>query len=202
MARNIIRAFKLNEISAVDRPAQFHATMAILKRDDAASKSFNAHGKGPAHDHLWALYDNAKRGSPELTSTANFAAAWNQLSDAERDEIRDEEAVVAAALQAEKDRLVAELSKREKRMTRTEIVADLAKRGVRAIAKAAVDSGEAPELTEHEFTRLIKAEAQQGRRAGETPEQAFVRFFSDPDNREIRVAHQMTKRLPNYCVGA
>lgn len=34
MARRIMRAFKLNEISAVDRPAQAHAKMVLMKRAD------------------------------------------------------------------------------------------------------------------------------------------------------------------------
>lgn len=34
MKRRIMRALKINEISAVDRPAQAHATMVIMKRDD------------------------------------------------------------------------------------------------------------------------------------------------------------------------
>ena len=36
--RNIMRAFKINEISAVDRPAQSGATALIMKRDSSADK--------------------------------------------------------------------------------------------------------------------------------------------------------------------
>jgi len=44
MSRRIMRAFKLNEISAVDRPAQIHARMTIMKRDNAAHR-----GSTPDH---------------------------------------------------------------------------------------------------------------------------------------------------------
>lgn len=38
--KRIMRAFKLNEISAVDRPAQAHAKVVLMKRDDDAKKRF------------------------------------------------------------------------------------------------------------------------------------------------------------------
>src|ERR1700738_572083 len=38
MTRRIMRAFKMDEISAVDRPAQAHAKVVLMKRDFSASE--------------------------------------------------------------------------------------------------------------------------------------------------------------------
>ena len=46
MARRIMRAFKLAELSAVDRPAQAHAKMTIMKRDDSDLST------EPTHDQV------------------------------------------------------------------------------------------------------------------------------------------------------
>jgi len=43
MAKNIMRAFKMNEISAVDRPAQAGARMTIMKRDTSNDNNSNGH---------------------------------------------------------------------------------------------------------------------------------------------------------------
>ncbi|SDR52640.1 hypothetical protein SAMN05519103_04553 [Rhizobiales bacterium GAS113] len=49
-------------------------------------------GSGPVHNRLAALTDNYRRGHPEQTREMHRAAGWNQLTDAERDAIRAEEA--------------------------------------------------------------------------------------------------------------
>lgn len=86
----------------------------------------------------------------------------------------------------------------EPTMTREEMVADIAKRGAVPVAKAIVDGG-IPGFSEHEFTGMVHKQAQAERRAGETADQAFARYFSaDTDEgRTIRKAHQMTKRFPD-----
>ena len=43
MAKNIMRAFKMNEISAVDRPAQAGARMTIMKRDTSNDNNSTGH---------------------------------------------------------------------------------------------------------------------------------------------------------------
>jgi hypothetical protein len=199
MARKILHSFRIDEISGVDKPAQEHATVALFKRDDNPTiKRFNASGEGPAHDRLLALYDNAKRGNPQLTSAANFAAAWNQLSDAERDQIRSEEAVVAAAIAAEDEARRRKLTQSStetedlNKMTKSELL--LATKSAGVIAKSMIETGN-PGITEREFTKIVHDEAQKGRRDGETPEQAFARYFNDPGNRELRQAYQLTKYL-------
>lgn len=48
MARNIMRAFKMDEISAVDRPAQAHAKATILKRDFTTDERQNLADKDQA----------------------------------------------------------------------------------------------------------------------------------------------------------
>jgi hypothetical protein len=63
----------------------------------------------------------------------------------------------------------------------------LAKRdGVETIAKALLAKGNAMEISEFEFTELMKAEAI---RKG----QGFEAYFTDPANIDIRKAHQLTK---------
>ena len=45
MGKRIMRRFRMNEISAVDSPAQKHARMAIMKRDDSADHDDSAYEK-------------------------------------------------------------------------------------------------------------------------------------------------------------
>ena len=87
-------------------PVQEPARAVILKSQAVAPDGFavlkiNVTGQGPTHDRLRVLHDNVRRGNPHVTSDAHWAAAWNSLTDAERDEIRREEAASAAAREAE-----------------------------------------------------------------------------------------------------
>jgi hypothetical protein len=85
--------------------------------------------------------------------------------------------------------------------SRVEKLADLAKMGAPAVAKAIVDAG-IPGLAETEFTKIVHDHAQRDRREGESPDQAFARVFSanTDESRTIRRAHAMTKRFPNTMV--
>ena len=175
--------------------AGFRKLITIDRDDDDAPsllKRFNAHGRGPVHDRLRVLYDDFKRGNPHLTSEANFAAAWNSLSDAERDTVRAEEEMAAR----EKAREEAAQRRKEANMTRADEIADMGTHGAFAVSKAMVDNG-APGLSEHEHYRVMQQDFQKNRRADETAEQCFTRQYTAPteEGRIIREAHQMTKRM-------
>jgi hypothetical protein len=164
MARRILRQFKIREISGVDRPAQAHATVAIMKRDDEMDQDgFNAHGNGPVHDRLRALFDNFVRGRPHLSNEQNFAAAWNMLSLSERNQIRAEETGEAARL-----RSPATIGKAEAMNIDTGALAMLALEG----AATAIRKRE-PHLTR---------------------EQCFSKAYLDPENREAVKAERQASR--------
>jgi hypothetical protein len=95
-----------------------------------------------------------------------------------------------------------ETNHEEPMMTRTEMVADVAKRGALAIAKSIVSDGNGPggtALTEAEFTKMVHDHAQRDRRTGETPDQAFARCFTanTPEGLDFRRAHAIVKNFPN-----
>jgi len=65
--------------------------------------------------------------------------------------------------------------------------------GVARLAKLLVAENNAHSITEHELTKLIDDEAQKTRKAGERPATAFARFYSAPENLELRKAVQISK---------
>jgi hypothetical protein len=67
MAKRIMRAFKLNEISAVDRPAQEGARMVLMKRDDDVSDSVTFNEDG---DIYWKREFNASQRQAAASSGA------------------------------------------------------------------------------------------------------------------------------------
>jgi hypothetical protein len=72
-------------------------------------------------------------------------------------------------------------------MSRFEKLQQLAKRGgVQLVAKALLAKGDAMEISEFEFFKLMESEAE---RRGMT----FEKYFCDPTNVDIRKAHQLTK---------
>jgi hypothetical protein len=112
--KRIMRRFSISEISGVDRPAQAHARVAIMKRadDDEVSKverpmsdeelaAFDAHGEGPVHEKLRSKYDNQLRSFSHLSPEEAFAAAFRSLSFKDRNELRAEESGEAQARAAE-----------------------------------------------------------------------------------------------------
>ena len=61
-----------------------------------------------------------------------------------------------------------------------------------SLAKLIVEDGPGG-MTESDFTRVWKAEAQRDRRPNETPEMCFARHYSDPENYEKRRALDLLK---------
>ena len=50
--RNVMKDFRIDEISAVDSPAQAGATVTMFKRDDGMEKRFGVLGSVEGHQHL------------------------------------------------------------------------------------------------------------------------------------------------------
>ena len=95
--------------------------------------------------------------------------------------------------------LFGDLSKRkEPIMDRATELQDIVKNhgGIQAMAKLFVATGKSlGGVTEPEFTALIDAEAQKDKRPGERPASAFARYYSAPENLELRKAIQITKTM-------
>jgi hypothetical protein len=165
--RRIVRRFALTEISGVDRPAQRLARVAIMKRDD--SDGFNAHGSGPMHDKLFALFDNEVRGFPNRSREENFASVWRQLSLSDRNQIRDEESGAYQEWQAEEARLRAAAHRG----------VDMSKVDTGALAMIALEGA---------------AEALRKRERHLSKEQAFACVYTDPANRIAQKAERESAR--------
>jgi hypothetical protein len=91
--RRIMRAFKINEISGVDKPAQAHARAAIMKRDepDVEGKPGFEIDNGGARARLRMHVENQRRGRPGLSEAEAIAAGWRALSYKDRKAILAEE---------------------------------------------------------------------------------------------------------------
>jgi hypothetical protein len=162
-------------------------------------------GAGPVSARVRGRYEEISRANPHAGSEDCFAACWNELSDDERDALRQEEADAvleqeAAALERTNETEAerhARITATEKTMTtREQMVGDLSKHGPVAVAKAVLDS-EAPGLTEQELYSIVKAHALRDKRAGETDSQAAARCFeaNTEEGRVIRQAHYRAKRF-------
>jgi hypothetical protein len=83
MTKRIMRAFKMNEISAVDRPAQAGARMTILKRDNSTDN--NTHGHERINDmtdaELKKMLDDAVKAALPAAVTAATADLTKKLNE-------------------------------------------------------------------------------------------------------------------------
>lgn len=79
--KRIMRAFKMDEISAVDRPAQVHARMSIMKRDTS-----NEPGDGDMTKEEIAkmIADSVTTATADLSKKLDDANAIAKMSDAEK----------------------------------------------------------------------------------------------------------------------
>ena len=95
MARRIMRALKILEISGCDRPAQEPAKVAIIKRDapvaDGVAKGGVATDLGRLGDKLERHYQDYRRSWPERSETDARGAAWRRLSIADRNLLLESE---------------------------------------------------------------------------------------------------------------
>ena len=170
MARRIMRAFKLKEISGVDRPAQEPATARIMKRAPEAD-GFNASGSGPMHDELRARFDDYRRGWPHLSGEQHFAMAWNRLTPTQRNQIRAEETPEWHQQQK------AEVSRLRESARSTEKMSNNIDQGALAM-----------------FVMESAAEELRKREPQLTPEQAFAKIYTDPAYRVAAKAERAASR--------
>ena len=116
-----LRKLRIDEISLVDRGANPHAFITLFKRDTPietpqdSDRNFNASGRGPAHDKLFTAYDNYRRATGPAQAASAFQSAWADLTDDEKQQIRNEEAAVEAAKEAAE---AAEQKEREREMAK------------------------------------------------------------------------------------
>jgi hypothetical protein len=112
--------------------------------------------------------------------------------------------IVSFLLNSANGRKVAEhlasiTKKEEPVMDRTEQLRSIAKDfGVHRLAKLLIDDDNAHGISEFEFHKLMNDEAQKTKRDGETPDQAFARFYSDDANIDLRKAITIVKSVPNF----
>jgi hypothetical protein len=80
--KRIMRAFKMNEISAVDRPAQAGARMTIMKRDDSADEYWKRDFTSDQRDHLASTGAALPDGSFPISTTADLKNAIHAIGRA------------------------------------------------------------------------------------------------------------------------
>jgi hypothetical protein len=203
--KRIMRTFKLNEISAVDRPAQAGAKMVMMKRADAdaVEKHFASHirGEGPAHGLLYERYVDAKRSNPGVTSAVHFSIAWSGLSSEEKARVRREEKQeVAARLAVSSSRIdVAPHSTNKNRSDPMTIVSEylndiLQKYGVTPLCKYIIDEGPRS-ITEQQLVDAVGAYMKVA--TCESKASAFSRLYEarNEDGALLRKAVQVLRHL-------
>lgn len=188
MARNIMRAFRLTEISAVDKPAQKLARAVIMKRD----------GEGDTEEE--AAIEQFVASSPAGARLLDLAAAMHAI-----DPSMPKEKALHYLLHLPEGRALFRTFKGE-HMTREQELQNFVKNdGAVKIAKRIIDEGNSHyRLTEVEFTKLVQDHASLDRRGGESPAQAFARIFSGDASESVafRQAHAIIKNFPQMMLTA
>ena len=176
-----LRNLVINEISLVDKGANQHAYITLFKRDapeietpkDADPLNFNASGRGPMHDKLFTAYDNYRRGMGSAQASSAFQLAWDDLTDAEKQTIRDEEASTEAAKLAAAAAAEAERKREMEKM-------DLLKFDeIKKLARDVVDEKIGNHASRHQWYSAISKAAETQRKPNETREMAFSRYATE-----------------------
>jgi hypothetical protein len=186
-----LRKLIINEISLVTAGANPGAYIKLIKRDAPAEietprdsdRNFGATGRGPAHEKLLIAYDNYKRQMGPAQSSRAFELAWADLTDDEKQEIRDEEAATEGARQAQAD---GEQKQREREMNKIDEPALLLK-AAHEIAAGTIENV----VCKSTWYAAIRAQAEARQAVGQTVHQAFAKFVTeDPDGRAMFAAHK------------
>jgi hypothetical protein len=189
-----LKKLRIDEVSLCDRGANPHARITLFKRDvpaietpkDSAPLEFNATGRGPAHDRLFESFDNHRRQMGPAQGRTAFQTAWAELTDDEKQEIRNEEAAteaakLAAAAAAEKERQ-REMMKQMNNPKLQEIV---------KLAHQIQDGKIGNHADRASWYGAIKALAEEHREPGETAQRAFARVITKTvDGRAMFAAYQ------------
>ncbi len=176
-----LKKLQINEVSLCDVGANQHSHIVLFKRHVPAEIElpeptlqeidghFDATGRGPMHDRLFALYDDYRRQSNFHDSA--FRQAWADLSADERQQIRDEENAHAAAVQAAAD---AERKGKQSQMSDEGLMVKAA----HAVASGTLEN-RVRKSTWHGALRKMAAERQ---KPAESIAQAVARLIqTDPD---------------------
>lgn len=214
MARKpkILTRLRIDEISSVDRGAGEGARVVLMKRHDRPPRNrfekmfrqidFSKLKTNPlpvdevvddGTDQGDVEADDSKV-NPKLEQMVN--AMIVALPSLRRDQAMHW-LLNTASGRALAEHLNSITKRKEPPMNRTDGLRQIAKDfGVAKLAKMLVMESNAHGISEVEFTKLIDDEAQKTRQPGERPGSCFSRFFSAPENVELRRAHQLTKNTP------
>jgi hypothetical protein len=180
-----LRKLVINEVSLCGRGANPGAMITLFKRDvapetevprDADPLHFRATGRGTVHDRLWNLYDDRRRALGPAQGQRAFADAWSSLTDSEKQDIRDEEAAHAAAIEAQ-----AVAAEKENKMQKLDDE-NLLIKAAHAVAIGTIENTVRRSTWHGELRKM--AAAQQA--DGETISQTVSRLVqTDPDARAL-----------------
>jgi hypothetical protein len=146
------------------------------------ARNFGAGGAGPTHDKLYTIYDNYRREMGPLASSAAFEAAWADLTDEEKDEIRNEEAATQRVRDAEESKRRAAAAK-EGSMMKSQLI-EVAKRVV---------AGSEKTISRSDLVDAAHKIALAERQPGETIEAARARFWESPAGTGVYRAMKVAK---------
>jgi hypothetical protein len=177
-----LRKLQINEVSLCDAGANEGARIMLFKRDIPSDeievprdsdRHFGATGRGPAHDRLMVEYDNRRRSTAYPDSA--FRAAWDDLDPDEKQEVRNEEAAHAAAVQAAADGA----QKESQRMSDTDVLI----KSAHAIACGDMENDLISASRWHAELRKMAAAVQA---PGESIQQSVTRLvLTDPDAKAL-----------------
>jgi hypothetical protein len=177
-----LKRLRIDEISLVDKGANPHAMITLFKRNTPteietpqdSDRNFNASGRGPAHDKLLIAYDNYRRTMGSAQASSAFQSAWDDLTDDEKQTIRDEEAATEAAKLATAAAAEAERKK--------EMVKRMNDAKLEDIVKLAhdVDAGRMGNHADRaNWYGAISKVAEMQRKSNESSQQSFTRYVTE-----------------------
>jgi hypothetical protein len=186
---------RIDEVSLCDVGANPGAMVVLFKRDapkietprDSAPLEFNASGRGAGHSALWNSFDNYRRQMGPAQGRKAFETAWAELTDDEKQTIRDEEVATEAARQAA---AAAEQKEREREMMK-----QMNNSKLEEIVKLAhdVDAGRMGNHADRAswYRAITKAAAETQRKPNESAQQSFARYVTkDADGQAMFRCYQ------------
>lgn len=165
--RRIMEAFKLRELSAVDRPAQQHAKMTLMKRDSSESENATKKGTDMTQEEMQKKLDAEVAKSAELTTKLEKAEADLAALKAKEYEMDEEEAAAAALMDEKSKKSFEAMSKADRKAHLAELRKNdevLKVEGVGEIRKSLVGETQFA-VFKAQQTRIEKAEAEAAKQA-------------------------------------
>jgi hypothetical protein len=196
---------RIDEVSLCDVGANPGAMVVLFKRDapkietprDSAPLEFNASGRGAGHSALWNSFDNYRRQMGPAQGRKAFETAWAELTDDEKQTIRDEEVATEAARQAA---AAAEQKEREREMMK-----QMNNSKLEDIVKLAhdVDAGRMGHYADRAawYGAIAKA-AEAQRKPNESAQQSFARFVTGDADGKVMFKCYQTSAGSDYVAPA